>query len=152
MSGGSDSHVLVWNISSRQLLKTLTFKGAITNLYLKLTNPAIFNPEHKQPQVFAASLKRMIDPEGAEEMAIEIMVDQNTFDGDYDYNTVNYNQSDANSFVSSYQSAGILTSTNSKSEDKEELKALRQEIDRLRHINKKLFEVSSKQLLRQKRK
>lgn len=94
----------------------------------------------------------MIDPEGAEEMAIEIMVDQNTFDGDYDYNTVNYNQSDANSLVSSYQSAGILTSTNSKSEDKEELKALRQEIDRLRHINKKLFEVSSKQLLRQKRK
>uniref|UniRef100_A0A1I8P2U0 Nucleoporin Nup159/Nup146 N-terminal domain-containing protein n=1 Tax=Stomoxys calcitrans TaxID=35570 RepID=A0A1I8P2U0_STOCA len=151
VSGGSDSHVLVWNISSRQLLKTLTFKGAITNLHIKLTNPAIFNPEHKQPQVFAANLKRMIDPEGAEEMPIEIMVDSITYDGESNYVTANYSPADT-CCNPQFVVCGSLSNASTKSEDSEELKNLRQEVERLRHINKKLFEISSKQLLRQKRK
>ncbi|EDW43880.1 WD repeat-containing protein 18 [Drosophila sechellia] len=62
VSGGEDNQVCVWDVGSRQLIKSLSQKGPVTNLHIRLLSPAIFLPEHKQPQMFADSLKRMISP------------------------------------------------------------------------------------------
>lgn len=62
VSGGEDNQVCVWDVGSRQLIKSLSQKGSVTNLHIRLLSPAIFLPEHKQPQMFADSLKRMISP------------------------------------------------------------------------------------------
>ncbi|XP_016948415.1 WD repeat-containing protein 18 [Drosophila biarmipes] len=62
VSGGDDNQVCVWDVGSRQLIKSLPQNGSVTNLRIRLLSPAIFLPEHKQPQLFADSLKRMITP------------------------------------------------------------------------------------------
>lgn len=148
VSGGSDNQVLIWNIPSHQLVKTMLFKGAITNLELRLTDPAIYHPEHKQPQLFYANLKRMIDPpEQDEDQAIEVMV-STTYEDEWE-DSEDIFKRPYNSFPSSNMPN---TTVNSDSSDNtEELESLRQEVQRLKRINKRLFEVSSKQLLRNKK-
>lgn len=149
ISGGSDNQILVWNIPSRQLVKTLHFKGPITNIKLRLTNPAVFNPEHKQPQTFCSNLKRMIDPpEQDEEQAVEVLVSAS-----YDEEYGNIESSNAKSKDITLSGGQIMISAvnNANSDNTNELECLRQEVQKLRRINKKLFEVSSKQLLRLKK-
>lgn len=128
----------------------MQFKGSITNLQIKLTNPIVFHPEHKQPQVFGSNLKRMMDPiEQDEEQAIEVMVThchEDEFEGDHYHDTteMDYSASSSNVMMSA-------VTNNSAKDNNEELQALRQEVQKLRRINKRLFEVSSKQLLKLKK-
>lgn len=148
VSGASDNQVLVWNIPSHQLVKTLLFKGPITNLEIRLANTAIFHPEHKQPQLFFANLKRMIDPvEQDEDQVIEVMV-SNKYEDESDDSDDIFKRP-YNGFASNSQSKGSINS--GITDSKEELESLRQEVQRLKRINKRLFEVSSKQLLRSKK-
>ncbi|KAH8366530.1 hypothetical protein KR084_000523 [Drosophila pseudotakahashii] len=77
VSGGEDNQVCVWDVGSRQLIKSLPQNGSVTNLRIRLLSPAIFLPEHKQPQLFADSLKRMISPPD-ENDGIELLMDQET--------------------------------------------------------------------------
>ena len=148
VSGGSDNQVLIWNIPSHQLLKTMLFKGPITNIELRLANPAIYHPEHKQPQLFYANLKRMIDPvEQDEDQAIEVMV-STTYEDEWEESEDTIKRQ-YNSFASS--SMPNTTVNSDSSDNNEELESLRQEVQRLKQINKRLFEVSSKQLLKNKK-
>ncbi|XP_034670683.1 uncharacterized protein LOC117903052 isoform X2 [Drosophila subobscura] len=62
VSAGDDKQVCVWDVVSRQLMKSIPQNGVITNLRIRLLSPAVFQPQHKQPQLFADSLKRMISP------------------------------------------------------------------------------------------
>ncbi|SPP89972.1 WD repeat-containing protein 18 isoform X1 [Drosophila guanche] len=62
VSAGDDKQVCVWDVVSRQLMKSISQNGVITNLRIRLLSPAVFQPQHKQPQLFADSLKRMISP------------------------------------------------------------------------------------------
>lgn len=150
VSGGSDNQVLVWNIPSRQLVKAMQFKGPITNLKVKLTNPVIFNPEHKQPQLFCSNLKRMIDPiEQDDEQAVEVMV-SNSYEEEYEIDEFP-NAEQGEVYSSSSSNVEASSANNSTNDNTEELASLRQEVQRLRRINKRLFEVSSKQLLKSKK-
>ncbi|XP_037812745.1 WD repeat-containing protein 18 [Lucilia sericata] len=150
VSGASDNQVLVWNIPSRQLVKTMQFKGPITNLKIRLTNPVVFHPEHKQPQVFCSNLKRMLDPiEQDEEQAIEVMV-SNSYEDEYESDEYKYANRHLD-YSSSCSNMLPAVTNNTAAENSEELEALRQEVQKLRRVNKRLFEVSSKQLLRMKK-
>lgn len=154
ISGATDNQVLVWNIPSRQLVKTMLFKGSITNLKIRLTNPAVFHPEHKQPHVFGANLKRMIDPsEQDEDQVIEIMVSHNYGDNEEDADRLTYSRHSSYNALASSSSSGLPSTTvaSSSTENQEELESLRKEVQKLKRINKRLFEVSSKQLLRHKK-
>ncbi|EDW32763.1 GL18212 [Drosophila persimilis] len=73
VSGGEDKQVCVWDVASRQLMKSIPQNGVITNLRIRLLSPAIFQPQHKQPQLFANSLKRMITPPDVNDY-IELLV------------------------------------------------------------------------------
>ncbi|XP_037723731.1 WD repeat-containing protein 18 [Drosophila subpulchrella] len=75
VSGGDDNQVCVWDVGSRQLIKSLPQNGSVTNLRIRLLSPAIFLPEHKQPQLFADSLKRMISPPDDND-GIELLIDE----------------------------------------------------------------------------
>ncbi|KAL9881648.1 WD repeat-containing protein 18 [Glossina fuscipes fuscipes] len=137
VSGASDGQILVWNIPSRQLVRTLTHKGAITNLCLKLMNTMIFNPEHKQPLEFRANLKRMMDPvEADEDEVIEILV------------TANDLENDENRYFSHVKNSSSKVYDSSCSANQNELESLRKEVRHLHSVNKNLFEISAKQLLR----
>lgn len=73
ISGGEDKQVCIFDVTSRQLIKTITQLGAITNLHLRLISGAKFHPGPKAPKFFADSLKRMISPED-ENYCIELLV------------------------------------------------------------------------------
>ncbi|KAH8396303.1 hypothetical protein KR222_007691 [Zaprionus bogoriensis] len=75
ISGGEDKQVCIFDVSSRQLIKTITQLGAITNLQLRLISGTKFHPGPKEPKFFADSLKRMISPE-EENYCIELLVTQ----------------------------------------------------------------------------
>ncbi|XP_016982449.1 WD repeat-containing protein 18 [Drosophila rhopaloa] len=75
VSGGEDNQVCVWDVGSRQLIKSLPQNGSVTNLRIRLLSPSIFLPEHKQPQLFADSLRRMISPRD-ENDGIELLIDE----------------------------------------------------------------------------
>ncbi|KAH8419879.1 hypothetical protein KR009_003479, partial [Drosophila setifemur] len=62
VSGGEDNQVCVWDVGSRQLIKSIPQNGAVSNLRIRLVSSRIFQPEHKQPEMFVDSLKRMISP------------------------------------------------------------------------------------------
>ncbi|XP_017112864.1 WD repeat-containing protein 18 [Drosophila elegans] len=80
VSGGEDNQVCVWDVDSRQLIKSLPQNGSVTNLRIYLLSPSIFLPEHKQPQLFADSLKRMISPRD-ELDGIDLLVDEEYHEG-----------------------------------------------------------------------
>lgn len=75
ISGGEDKQVCIFDVTSRQLIKTITQLGAITNLHLRLISGAKFHPGPKEPKFFADSLKRMISPE-EENYCIELLITQ----------------------------------------------------------------------------
>lgn len=73
ISGGEDKQVCIFDVTSRQLIKTITQLGAITNLHLRLISGSKFHPGPKEPKFFADSLKRMISPED-ENYCIELLI------------------------------------------------------------------------------
>ncbi|XP_017029274.1 WD repeat-containing protein 18 [Drosophila kikkawai] len=73
VSGGEDNQVCVWDVGSRQLIKSLPQTGSVTNLCIRLLTPSVFLPEHKHTQPFADTLKRMITPRTKDDY-IELLV------------------------------------------------------------------------------
>ncbi|KAH8340435.1 hypothetical protein KR067_002320 [Drosophila pandora] len=72
VTGGEDKQVCVWDTGSRQLIKSIPQNGAVSNLRIRLVSGVVFQPEHKQPEMFADSLKRMISAR-EENDCIELM-------------------------------------------------------------------------------
>ncbi|KAM8720146.1 hypothetical protein ACLKA7_006232 [Drosophila subpalustris] len=73
ISGGDDKQVCVWDIGSRQLIKTISQLGSITNLHLRLISSSKFHPGPKEPKFFADNLKRMISPPDDDD-CIELLI------------------------------------------------------------------------------
>ncbi|EDW78468.1 uncharacterized protein Dwil_GK16448 [Drosophila willistoni] len=74
ISGGEDKLVCLWDVTSRQLIKSIAQTGVVTNLRVRLCSPSIFQPENKQPQLFADSLKRMISPADDDDECIQLNI------------------------------------------------------------------------------
>ncbi|XP_034489653.1 WD repeat-containing protein 18 isoform X2 [Drosophila innubila] len=74
ISGGDDKQVCVWDVGSRQLIKTISQLGAITNLHVRLISSAKFHPGPKESKFFADNLKRMISPADNDDDCIELLI------------------------------------------------------------------------------
>ncbi|XP_030567434.1 WD repeat-containing protein 18 [Drosophila novamexicana] len=73
ISGGEDKQVCIWDVGSRQLVKSISQPGAITNLHVRLIGNAMFHPGPKVHKPFADNLKRMISPDDDDE-CIELLI------------------------------------------------------------------------------
>ena len=125
-------------------------KGAISNLKLRLSNPAIFHPEHKQPQVFGGNLHRMLDKINADEdQPIEVLVTEQ--ESHTDHGSIENETSWGSRFIPAQSTNGTGLSNQNGSGQVEEVEKLKAEIQRLQKINKKLFEVSSHMIGRGKK-
>ncbi|XP_036319511.1 WD repeat-containing protein 18 [Rhagoletis pomonella] len=159
ISGGQDEQVCIWDIGSRQLLRTIQHKGPVMNVRLRLSNPHIFKPENKPPRKFSKNLRRMLDPpEASDDEEIEVLVTKANANTDYDWypmpkypfdNRQNPSTSAA-STTTAKNSSGAATKTTDE-EAAKEIERLRAEVQHLKLVNKQLFEVSTKQLLESKK-
>ncbi|XP_034101328.1 WD repeat-containing protein 18 [Drosophila albomicans] len=73
ISGGDDKQVCVWDVASRQLIRSIAQLGSITNLHLRLISSSRFHPAPKAAKFFADSLKRVITPPSDDDY-IEVLV------------------------------------------------------------------------------
>lgn len=138
ISGSADENVYIWHISSRQLLRSISHKGSITNLYTILGTKDIFNPEIKF-NLIANNLKRMMESINSEDNhVVEIMITKSLEDDD------NYEENDDSSSLGC--SSNLLVAADTS----QEIEKLRNEIYQLKKANKELFEYSVKNVLTNK--
>lgn len=135
VSGGEDAQVHLWHIPSKQLVRTIAHRGPISNVTLSLRKVGAFGPENTLSNIFINNLKRMTDSAEADEAhTVEVLVEVNT-DEECQLLANQFKQSNASSLT-------IVAGSSS-----EEMDALRQEIKKLKNINRKLFSISTKNIL-----
>lgn len=137
MSGSEDQNVMTWNIQSRSLLKTLPHKGAITNAIFILTPQVMFDREAKL-ELITKNFQRMKDgPEASENEVIDITVTAEMNDSSY--------QLLPDIFSSAFIQIPTVNSTIAVNDN--EIDKLRAEVERLKKVNKELFEFSAKNVM-----
>lgn len=146
MSGGVDESVLIWHIPSRQLIRTLTHKGAITNAFFCLAPRAMFDQEVKLTLI-SSNFKRMIDTEAAvaDNHVVEIMVT-----GEADYGML-IGSSVGFTELTTLTSPTVGATRNGHAGGDgslQELDALRAEVKNLKRANKDLYQFSVKNILK----
>lgn len=142
MSGSEDSNVMTWNIQSRSLLKTLPHKGPITNAIFILTPQVMFNREAKL-ELITKNFQRMKDSiESREKEVIEVMVTPEMNDPSY--------RLLPDIFSPHPEKPGIISGTTitSNGSSDSEIAKLKAEIEKLKKVNKELFEFSSKNVMK----
>lgn len=140
MSGSEDCNVITWNIQSRSLLKTLPHKGSITNAIFILTPKVMFDREAKL-ELVTKNFQRMMDnSEARDQETIDVMITHSLYEQlngtSNSMNGLNFNRS-------------YVTSVSNGTSDGE-VEKLKAEIERLKKINKELFEFSAKNVLDKK--
>lgn len=141
MSGSEDSNVMTWNIQSRSLLKTLPHKGPITNAIFILTPHVMFDREVKL-ELITKNFQRMKDnAEAMESEVIELMVSPEM--DEYCLLPDIFSSSTG-------RSGGItnMSSMPSNGSNDNEVERLRAEVEKLKKVNKELFEFSSKNVMK----
>ncbi|XP_055844475.1 WD repeat-containing protein 18 [Episyrphus balteatus] len=134
VSGGEDAQVHLWHIPSKQLIRTLAHRGPISNVTLSLRKLSDFGPENTFLNMFTNNLKRMMDSANADEShTVEVLVEENDDDDCQLHQQIKHTSTN-----------GMTTLTGSNTE---EVDALRQEIKKLKNINRKLFSISTKNIL-----
>lgn len=143
LSGSADENVKLWHIPSKQLIRTIPHKGAITHAQFVLTPKAMFDQEAKL-QLITNNFKRMIDSKtynddgNIVEILVSHPIDSDAFTGEENNNGFEWNSGHNGS-------SGGGATTNG--DNITEVEILRAEVKRLKNINKELFEHSMKKLL-----
>lgn len=73
LSGGEDGNALVWDIGSRQLVRTMQHKGPVLNAFFTLAPAVMFDAEQRLPLI-SKNLRRMLDGATDDEHVVEVMV------------------------------------------------------------------------------
>lgn len=74
LSGGEDGNALVWDIGSRQLVRTMQHKGPVLNAFFTLAPAVMFDAEQRLPLI-SKNLRRMLDSAAADdEHVVEVLV------------------------------------------------------------------------------
>lgn len=60
LTGGQDGNLIIWHIRSKQMLKTIKHKGAVTNARFLMTPPNMFNGEAKL-QLHTGPFQRILE-------------------------------------------------------------------------------------------
>lgn len=134
MSGSEDTNVIIWNIPSRSLLKTIPHKGAITNAIFITTPQVMFDREIKL-ELITKNFQRMISNADLDENEVIQVLHTNDLAAFSD-ETNNYQQMRKST-----------TTATVKNVDSSEADALRFEVERLKKINKELFEFRAKSVM-----
>lgn len=133
ISGSEDCNVMTWNIQSRSILKTIPHKGAITNITLITTPQVMFNREIKL-ELITKNFQRMISSAGDDGDANDVIEIIHSHDISDETSLINRN---------SY-STNISNATSSTGSKKNEIGELRREVEKLKKINKELFDFAAK--------
>jgi pre-rRNA-processing protein IPI3 len=142
MSGSEDCSVITWNIQSRSLLKTLPHKGAITNAVFILTPRVMFDREAKL-ELITRNFQRMKDnAEAHESEAIDVMVTPEMDDSCYSLLP--------DIFASNRGKTQTENGSAVNGSNDSEVEKLRAEVERLKKVNKELFEFSAKNVMKSK--
>ena len=128
ISGSHDCNVMIWNIASKSILKTIPHKGAITNIKLISSPQVMFNRETKL-DLITKNFERMIkSSEENENETIEIF----------------HSHDVENDFISVQKDYLPATTTTSNGNEVDEL---RSEVEKLKRINKELFDFAAKNVI-----
>lgn len=125
MSGSTDENVLIWHIPSKQLIRTLPHKGAITNAKFIVAPKSMFDQEIKL-NLIVNHFQRMVDADDLENHVVEILVTEN-HGADVDFR---------------------MGENGSSFDNNQELEKLRNEVNNLKKINKEIFEFTVKNCLK----
>lgn len=157
LSGGHDANALLWHIPSRQLIRTMTHRGSVTNAFFRLA-PAVMFDQDTKLSLISANLRRMIDGEDADDHVVEVLIK----------NTIHLHEEQpiavSNYFVPSSDNANLWSTNGAATPEKErtgtngstnnnvtgELESLRAEVKKLKRINKELYQYSVKSVLKKK--
>jgi pre-rRNA-processing protein IPI3 len=127
LSGSADENVSIWNIRSKQIIRTLPHKGAITNAFFTLAPKSMFDPETKLT-LLASNFQRQVQENAFENHTVELLV--------------------TNSLRSEAVEVGGGPAGGSSSGNSTEIDKLRAEIKELKQSNKELYEFSVKNVLK----
>lgn len=121
MSAGEDGNVIIWHLISKQIIRKIPQKGPVTNAYFHLTPRCMFDQKIKL-NLITSNFQRMINNSiEMEENVIEVMNNENCMIS----KTLN-------------QLNNYSTKTN-KNSDAKEIEALKDEINKLKSINRNLI-------------
>lgn len=128
ISGSQDCNAITWNIQSRSILKTIPHKGAITNVKLITTPQVMFDREAKL-EFITKHFERMIKTSDED--------DKDTLEIYHSHDI----EDDLESLKRNYYQTTMTTSNNF---DRNEVDELRAEVEKLKRINKELFDFAAK--------
>lgn len=75
MSGSSDEQVILWHIPSKQLVRTIRLKGAITNAFFTVNYAAIYKQDFS-PSIILHSLDRTLEKDNEDLLEIDILINK----------------------------------------------------------------------------
>lgn len=151
VSGGNDETVNIWDVQSKQLIRSMPHKGVITNAQFVLAPKAMFDQE-KKLQLITNNFKRMIDNQSlnAENHIVEVMV-SHPIDDRTDVVAEEEVSIDATAACNFAPPIAVERTSNGHSNpidyDQSNVNDLRAEIKRLQAVNKQLFENQVKYMI-----
>lgn len=122
LSGAQDEQVILWHIPSRQPIRIIKHKGAITNAFFTVNYPAIFRQEFS-PNIVLHSLERTMEKDADDVTEIEVLVNKK----------IHFWPQSRTEFECSSNSEVL------ESEIKLKEKALKDEVKRLKAINGNMY-------------
>lgn len=128
ISGSQDCNAITWNIQSRSILKTIPHKGAITNIKLITTPQVMFNREAKL-ELITKNFERMI---------------KNADDDENETIEIYHSHDIEDELISLRRNHHQLTMTTTNNFERNEIDELRAEVEKLKRINKELFDFAAK--------
>lgn len=169
LSGGEDGNALVWDIGSRQLVRTMAHKGAVLNAFFALAPAVMFDAEHRLPLI-SGNLRRMLDGaagDADEEHVVEVLVGGDGGDGGAADEGDEWAALQADDWLTVLAAPSVLAGTagligarapkvsvngakksSASGEDADEVEQLRAEIRSLKQINKKLYQCQVQAVLK----
>lgn len=136
LSGSLDESVRIWHITSKQCLKILTLRGPVTNAFFTNAPKQMLEQDVKRKVVLCPFKKTQDANEEGSEYCVEIM---------------NYTDLDVSRFdVTSYDIEHLPRKLNFMVNDSVDSHSMKDEINRLRNINERLYKCSVQQLLQKR--
>jgi pre-rRNA-processing protein IPI3 len=130
ISGSEDCNVIIWNIPSRSILKTLPHKGSITNISLITTPQIMFNREAKL-ELITKNFQRVMN--NAEEMEnVEIL---------------HTHEISCRKIKSSNYTTATQSTSERNTNKNNEVDELRREVEKLKRINSELAAFAAKKTI-----
>lgn len=128
-SGSKDGKIMLWDIPSRQMMKVLEMKGPITNIFFTFASQNIFASQ-LTPSLIINNFERVSDPERND---IELNIFDEVSCEEIDYDRL-------------FESKG-KGERNTGFGNEEEMSNLKQEIAKLKQVNKQLYEFAMDKII-----